>query len=89
MAVPIQPMDDYVVVKAEEAKTTTSSGLYIPDSAQEKPKTAKVVAVGSDVKNIKVGDNVIYQNEYEATKVTIAKDEYAIVYKKNIIATVK
>lgn len=89
MAVPIQPMDDYVVVQAEEAKKTTSSGLYIPDSAQEKPKTAKVIAVGSDVKNIKVGENVIYQNEYEATKVTIAQDEYAIVHKKNIIAKVK
>lgn len=89
MATPIQPMDEYVVVQAEEAKTTTASGLYIPDSAQEKPKTAKVVAIGADIKNIKVGDNVIYKNEYEATNVKVGKDEYTIVYKKNIIATVK
>ncbi len=89
MAVPIQPMEDYVVAQAEEAKTTTASGLYIPDSAQEKPKTAKVVAVGGDVKTVKVGDNIIYKNEYEATNVKVGKEEYTLVYKKNIIATVK
>lgn len=89
MAVPIQPMDEYVVVQTEEAKTTTASGLYIPDSAQEKPKTAKVVAVGSDVKNVKLGEKVIYKNDYEATNVKVGKDEYVVVYKKNIIATVK
>lgn len=85
----IQPMEDYVVVQAEEAKTTTTSGLYIPDSAQEKPKTAKVVAVGSDVKGVKVGDKVIYKNEYEATTVKFGSEEFTVVYKKNIIATVK
>lgn len=85
----IQPMEDYVVVQAEETKTTTTSGLYIPDSAQEKPKTAKVVAVGSDVKGVKVGDKIIYKNEYEATTVKFGADEYAVVYKKNIIAIVK
>ncbi|MCA9343649.1 MAG: co-chaperone GroES [Candidatus Nomurabacteria bacterium] len=85
----IQPMEDYVVVQAEETKTTTTSGLYIPDSAQEKPKTAKVVAVGSDVKGVKVGDKIIYKNEYEATTVKFGADEYTVVYKKNIIAIVK
>lgn len=89
MAVAIQPMDEYVVVQAEEAKTTTASGLYIPDSAQEKPKTAKVIAVGSDVKSVKVGDNIIYKNEYEATNVKVGKEDYTIVYKKNIIAIAK
>jgi chaperonin GroES len=89
MAVPIQPMADYVVVQQEEASNKTASGLYIPDSATEKPKTAKVVAVGKDVDEVKVGDRVVYKNEYEATKVTVEKDDYTLVYKKNIIATVK
>lgn len=89
MAVPIQPMEDYVVVKAEEAKAKTASGLYIPDSAQEKPKTAEVVAVGTDVQNVKKGDKILYKNEYEATNVKVGKDDYTVVYKKNIIATVK
>lgn len=85
----IQPMADYIVVQAEEAQTKTASGLYLPGNAQEKPKTAKVVATGSDVKEVKVGDRVIYKNEYEATNVKVGKDEYTLVYKKNIIATVK
>ena len=89
MAVPIQPMEDYVVVKAVEAKPKTASGLYIPDSAQEKPKTAEVVAVGANVQNVKKGDKVLYKNEFEATGVKFGKDEYTIVFQKNIIATVK
>ncbi len=89
MAVPIQPMDDYVVVQAEEAKSVTNSGLYLPDSAQEKPKTAKVLAVGADVKSVKVGDKVIYKNEYDTTKVKLGEVEYVVVDKKNLIATVK
>ena len=56
MAVNIQPLADYVVAKSEEAESKTASGLYLPDSAKEKPKTAKVVAVGKDVKQIKVLD---------------------------------
>lgn len=85
----IQPMEDYIVVQSEEAQTKTASGLYLPGNAQEKPKTAKVVAVGSDVKEVKVGERVIYKNEYEATNVKVGKDEYTLVYKKNIIAKVK
>ena len=46
MSTPLQPLADYVVTVAEEAQTKTSSGLYLPDNAAEKPKTAKVVAVG-------------------------------------------
>ena len=85
----IQPMEDYIVVQSEEAQTKTASGLYLPGNAQEKPKTAKVVAVGSEVKEVKVGERVIYKNEYEATNVKVGKDEYTLVYKKNIIAKVK
>ena len=60
MAVNIQPLADYVVAQQEEASNKTASGLYIPDNAQEKPKTAKVLAVGKAVKEVKVGDRVVY-----------------------------
>lgn len=89
MAVPIQPMADYIVAKAEEAENKTASGLYLPDQAKEKPKTAKVVAVGTDVKNVKQGDRVLYKNSYDATEVKVGNDEYLIIDKKNIVATVK
>jgi chaperonin GroES len=89
MASAINPMPEYVVVQAEKAETKTRSGLYLPESAQEKPKTARVVAVGSAVKEVKVGDQVIYKNEYEATTVKTGDQEYTVVYRANIIATVK
>lgn len=89
MAVPITPMPEYIVVQTEEAATKTASGIYLPDSAAEKPKTAKVVAVGKNVAEVKVGDRILYKSEYEATGVKVGKDEYTVVDRKNIIATVK
>jgi chaperonin GroES len=89
MSVPVQPMPEYVVVQAEEAQTKTAAGLYLPNGAAEKPKVAKVVATGTDVKEVKVGDRVLYQNEYETTKVKIDGEEFIVVFRKNIIATIK
>ena len=89
MATSINPMPDYIVVQAEKAAAKTKSGLYIPEAAQEKPKTAKVIAVGANVAEVKVGQQVIYKNEYEATAVKSGAEEYTVVFKDNIIATVK
>lgn len=85
----ITPMADYIVVQAEEASNKTASGLYLPGNAQEKPKIAKVIAVGSNVKEVKVGDKVIYKNEYEATNVKVNKEEFTLINRLNLIATVK
>ena len=75
MSAKIQPLADYIVATPEEPETKTASGLYLPDKAAEKPKTAKVVAVGKDVEGIKVGDRVLYKNDYEATKVSLEGDD--------------
>jgi len=50
MSVKIYPLADYVVAAQEEAETKTASGLYLPDKAAEKPRIAKVVAVGKMLK---------------------------------------
>lgn len=89
MSVPIQPLAEYVVVQAEEAQTKTASGLFLPSGAAEKPKVAKVVAAGVGVKDVKVGDRVLYKNEYESTTVKVDGQEYTVVFSKNIIATIK
>jgi len=89
MSVPLEPMAGYIVVQAEEASNKTASGLYLPDNAKEKPKVAKVLAVGAEVNGVKVGDKVIYQNEYEATTVKLNGSDYTLVFQKNVIATVK
>jgi chaperonin GroES len=88
MSVPIQPLADYVVAQAEEAQTKTASGLYVPESAKEKPKTSKVVAVGKDVKNVKVGDRIVYGG-YTTTEVKVDGVEYQLIKEENIYATVK
>jgi chaperonin GroES len=88
MSVKVQPLPDYVVAVAEEAQTKTASGIYLPGGAAEKPKVAKVVAIGEAVNGIKVGDRILYKNEYEATNVKVDGEAYIIVFKQNIIATV-
>jgi chaperonin GroES len=88
MSVPIQPMAEYVVAMAEEPTGKTASGLYLPDNAQEKPKVAKVLAVGSSVKQVKVGDRIIYKS-YSTTDIKLASDEYILVKEEDVLATVK
>lgn len=87
--VPIQPMADYVVVSTGVKTNKTKSGLYLPDSATEKSVTAKVVAVGGGVKQIKVGDKVLYKNDYDTTKVKVDGQDYIIVASENVVATIK
>lgn len=88
MSTPLQPLGDYVVATAEEAQTKTASGLYLPDNAAEKPKTAKIVAVGKDAKQVKVGDRIVYKS-YSTTEVKVGGDEYILVKEEDILATVK
>ncbi len=88
MSVPIQPLADYVVAQAEEAQSKTASGLYLPGNTQEKPKVAKVLAVAKDVKQVKVGDRIIYKS-YSTTDVKLGSDEYILVKEEDVLATVK
>lgn len=88
MSVPLQPLADYVVAQGEEAATKTASGLYLPDNAKEKPKVAKVLAVGKEVKQVKVGDRIVYKS-YNTTDLKLDSDEYILVKEEDILATVK
>lgn len=97
MSAPLHPLGDYVVAQGEEAQTKTASGLYLPDKAQEKPKTAKVLAVGpgkigDDNERIpmelKVGDRIIYKS-YSTTEVRVEGTEYILVKEEDVLATVK
>ena len=87
----IKPLADRVVVEAAEAETKTASGIYIPDTAKEKPQHGKVVAVGSGKKDepmtVKVGDNVLY-GKYAGTEITIAGKDYLIMRESDLFAIV-
>jgi chaperonin GroES len=87
MSVKVHPLADYVVAQAEEAKTKTASGLYLPQNAAEKPKVAKIVAVGVDAKQVKVGDRIIYKS-FSPTEVKVDGEDYLLVKEEDILATV-
>jgi len=88
MSTPLQPLGDYVVAVNEEAETKTASGLYLPDKAQEKPKTAKVVAIGPRTQQVKVGSRIVYKS-YSTTEVKVDGTEYILVKEEDVLATVK
>ena len=85
----IKPLADRVLVEPKEAETKTASGLYIPDTAKEKPQEGKVIAAGPGKKDepmeVKVGDEVIY-GKYSGTEVTVDDVEYLIVKQSDILA---
>ena len=88
MSVPIEPLADYVVVHAEEAEKKTASGILLTDNSAERPTTAVVLAVGKDVKSVKVKDRVIYGG-YSNTEVKIGGKDYLLIKEENIYAKVK
>ena len=92
----LRPLADRVVVKFVEIEETTTSGIILAPSAQEKPQVAEVVAVGPggvvDGKEVemyvKVGDKVI-TGKYAGTEVKLNKEEYTIVRQSDILAVVE
>ncbi len=84
----INPLGDRVVLQQIELEETTKSGIILPDSAKEKPEQGKVVAIGSDVKEVKVGDTVLY-SKYGPTEVKVDDQDYMIVKEEDVLATIK
>jgi chaperonin GroES len=87
MSSPIKPLADRVVAMREEALAKTVSGIYLPDNTKEKPVVANVIAVGPDVKSLRVGDKIVYK-EYSTTELKINSVEYLIVREEDVLATV-
>ena len=88
MAGKLQPLADWIVAEQEEAATRTASGLYLPDKAAEKPKVAKVIKVGKNVKEIKPGNRIVYKS-YSTTEIKLGNTEYILVKEEDVLATVK
>lgn len=87
--VKIKPLADRVLVQPAEAEVKTASGLYIPDSAKEKPQKGTVIAVGNGKKDepmtVKVGDTVLY-GKYSGTELSVEGSEYLIMREADIFA---
>ena len=95
--VAITPLEDRIVVQANEAETTTASGIVIPDTAKEKPQEGTVLAVGpgriDDNGNrvpvdVKEGDVVVY-SKYGGTEVKYAGEDYLILSARDVLAIVE
>ena len=94
----IQPLADRVVVKALEETEQMRGGLYIPDTAKEKPQQGEIIAAGPgkfDEKggqripmDVKVGDKVLY-GKYSGTEVTVGDEQYLILRESDVLAVIK
>ncbi|RUA11890.1 MAG: co-chaperone GroES [Flavobacteriia bacterium] len=87
----ITPLADRVVIEPSEAETKTASGIYIPDSAKEKPQQGKVVAVGKGNADqpltVKVGDTVLY-GKFSGTELNINGKDLLIMSENEILAII-
>jgi chaperonin GroES len=95
-AVNVTPLADRVVVKPLEEAEQMRGGLYIPDTAKEKPSQGEIVAVGAGklsddgtrlAMDVSVGDKVLY-GKYSGTDVTLEGEEYLILRESDILAIV-
>jgi chaperonin GroES len=84
----LKPLQDRVVVSYSEEAEKTAGGIYVPDTAKEKPQQGKVEAVGKDVKEIKVG-NVVLFDRYSGSKVTVGDTEQLVIKEEDILAIVE
>jgi chaperonin GroES len=93
----IQPLADRVFVKALEETEQMRGGLYIPDTAKEKPQQGEIIAVGpgkmtDDGKRVpnelKAGDRVLY-GKYSGTEVTVGDEQYLILRESDVLAVIK
>jgi chaperonin GroES len=84
----LQPLADRIVAKSLEAQTQTKAGLFIPDTAKEKPQMGQVQAVGKDVKEVKVGDQILY-TKYGPNEVNVDGEELLLLKEEDVLAVVQ
>lgn len=83
-----KPLKDRVFISFTEEVEKTPGGIYVPDTAKEKPQRGKVEAVGTEVKEVKVGDEVMF-DRYAGSKVKMNGTEYLIVKEEDILGIVE
>jgi len=96
-ATKIQPLADRIVVKPLEETEQMRGGLYIPDTAKEKPQQGEVIAVGPGKitdegkrvsPELKEGDRILY-GKYSGTEVTLENEQYLILRESDVLAVIK
>ena len=93
----VRPLGDKIIIKRAEAQSKTDSGIYLPESAKDKPKEGKIVALGSGLLNkdtgeympftVKKGDRVIF-NSYAGTEIKIDDEDLLIMTEEDILGVI-
>ena len=87
----IRPLDDRILLEPEKAEETTASGIIIPDTAKEKPRIGRVIAVGTDEdlrEKVKEGNKVLF-TKYGGDEVEMNGKEYKLLQRSDILAVVE
>jgi chaperonin GroES len=93
----LQPLEDRLVVRPQEAEETTTSGLVIPDTAKEKPQQGEVLAVGPGRRSDQTGEiipvdvttgDVIVYSKYGGTEITVDGEDLLILTSRDVLAKV-
>ena len=94
----VRPLGDKILVKRAEAQTKTDTGIYLPESAKDKPKEGKVIALGQGILNkdtgkyipftVKKGDRIIFTS-YSGTEVKLDNEEYLIMTEDDILGVIE
>jgi chaperonin GroES len=93
----LRPLQDRIIVKRVEEESKTAGGLFIPETAKEKPQRGKIVAVGNGKKtedgkvlplDVKVGDTVLF-GKYAGTEIKVDNDDFLMMREDDILAVVE
>ncbi len=86
----VQPLGSRVLVRVLAQESVTKSGLYVPDTAKEKPQRGEVVAIGSDTDVIKVavGDRVLFP-KYTGTEIRLADEDHLLIESTDLLAILR
>ncbi len=83
-----QPLGKRVLVERVEEAQTTASGIYIPDSAKEKPSQGKVLAVSKEVTEVSVDDTVVF-GKYSGSELTLDGTTYLVIELDDLLGIIK
>lgn len=90
MSESVQPLGSRILVRVLVPESVTASGLYVPDTAKEKPQRGEVVAVGDDAELIKVaiGDRVLFP-KYTGTEIRLDDEDHLIIESADLLAILR
>ena len=93
----VRPLGDKILVKRDEAATKTDSGIYLPESAKDKPQEAQVIAVGAGRRldngelralSVKAGDRILF-GKYTGDEVKLDGEEHVVLREEDILAVLE